>query len=293
MPIKNSEYNIQENITVNRQTLNEINTSGNYTWLDDNADQEAPEITQDDYENADIESPVEADEESDDDYEIENDSDYAGNKFSVKPIWILINGQIIWAASRYGFRLGPKEYLRRRIQLLLNFLAEEFPEKSYEDLLLSLQGFFVRDNDADTESSSWMNSLKTTGILYGEDNLLKDKIIPLSKFRVGQGKGKDTAQQLTRLPDTLEYLWLEHQLLKPERASQLNPLAWKNCKDWLIDGLNEFCRKINDFCFTFNNENDTEENAHGIGLKHIEFGYRESTIQRKRLEQWKKWWSQR
>ena len=290
MATKNSEYNIQGNITVNRQTLNEINVFGSYTWLDDNADQEAPEI---DYEDIDIESPVEANEESDDDYETENDSGYSIGNFSIKPIWILINGQIIWAASRYGFRLGPKEYLRRRIQLLLNFLAKEFPEKSYEDLLLSLQGFFVRDNNADAETSSWLNSLRSVGILYGEDKLLKDKIISLNKFRVGQGKGQDTTQKLTRLPDTLEYLWLEQQLLKPERSSQINPFDWKNCKNWLTSGLNEFCKKINDFCLIFDNENDVEENTQGIGLKHIKFGYKESTIQRKRLEKWKEWWKKR
>ena len=127
---------------------------------------------------------------------------------------------------------------------------------------------------------------------------MKDKIISLGKFRVTQGKGKNTAQKLdrlTRLPDTLEYLWLEHQLLKPERLSQLNPLDWKNCKSWLTNGLNEFCKKINDFCLIFDNENenDTGKSNQGIGLKNVEFGYKESTIQRKRLGKWKEWWSQK
>ena len=79
-------------------------------------------------------------------------------------------------------------------------------------MLLSLQGFFVLDNDNGNDSAYWMESLRNIGIVYG-----KGKVIAVSKFRAGKGESK--SRGLIRLQKYLEYLWLEHELAKPEHIS--------------------------------------------------------------------------
>ncbi len=144
-----------DNRAANKQI--EISSTSFIIYIDDNTDPEEPELTEEDF----IDSPLEAEEESED-YSDEYYS--SGESFSIQPIWILYEGQILWSASRYGFNLTSKEYFRRRLQILLDFLVRKFPGKSYGDLLLSLQGFFAKDN---TDSKGhWLASLKNSGIIY-------------------------------------------------------------------------------------------------------------------------------
>ena len=265
-----------ENKSLNREDYIQRNI---YIYVDDSTDQEEIELTEDDYDEA----PCEADEESEDD-----EDDYSGdtNTEAVQPIWILCEGQILWAASHYGFRLSAKEYFRRRVQSILDFLAGEFPDKSYGELLLSLQGFFVKDNDG--SKGNWLESLKNAGILYTNDRSMGYDIMPLGNLRAGKGKGKDSEDRSASLPENLEHLWLERELSKREHVSE-NPLLWKNCKGWILEGINEFCAEINELCNNFVSNNDEQ----GIGLKTMEFAYEEATLQRKKLKAWKEWWNRK
>ena len=86
--------------TLNRQV--ETATASFTNYIDDSKDPEELELTAEDL----TDEPLEADEESEDD----GGEYYGGTEsFSVQPIWILYEGQILWSASRYGFSLAPKE----------------------------------------------------------------------------------------------------------------------------------------------------------------------------------------
>ena len=66
---------------------------------------------------------------------------------------------------------------------------------------------------------------------------------------------------------------------------------WIYSKYWLLDGLNEFCAKVNTFCAdSFGQDENTSA---GLGLRQILFSYVESTVQRKRLKGWKEWYAER
>ncbi|MBQ9404081.1 MAG: hypothetical protein IJU15_03775, partial [Synergistaceae bacterium] len=103
-----------------------------FSFIDDLTDMAEPELTRDDV----IDSPGEADDlsEYEDEYDYDSDLEAESEKFissycviKIKPLWILHEGQLIWASSRHGFKLAEKEYFRRRLQTLLDFLADEFP----------------------------------------------------------------------------------------------------------------------------------------------------------------------
>ena len=64
-----------------------------------------------------------------------------------------------------------------------------------------------------------------------------------------------------------------------------SPLEWRKCKDWIL-GINDFLSNVND---KLNNL----VSSGGIGLKDVYFHYEESTIQRKYLGEWRKWWEAR
>ena len=261
--------------TDNRTTTKHVETATTSfaNFIDDSTDQKEPEPTKEDS----INNPEEADEETDD----ENyDEEYYGvtEAFSIQPIWILYEGQILWSASRYGFNIASKEYFRRRIQTLLDFLKGKFPGKSYGELLLSLQGFFARDNKS--SKGNWLDTLKNSGILYFDEGAGKYKVIPLGNFRAGKGQGKI-------LPGKIEALWLEHEFSGiANTQSDLD-----KHKASLIDNFKKFCAELNVLCGTFDTHED--EKQRGIGLKKIEFVYEESTLERKKFDNWKKLWSKR
>ena len=64
---------------------------------------------------------------------------------SIRPLWILYKGRLIWASGKLGRDLREREFFRRRIQAFLDFLADEFPDKSDEDRLLAMQGLFIKE----------------------------------------------------------------------------------------------------------------------------------------------------
>lgn len=274
-----------ENRTVNKNV--EITAASYASYIDDITDQEEPELTEEDS----LDSPEEANEESDDDND-NNDDDYysSSEALSVQPIWILYEGQILWSASHYGFNLASKEYFRRRIQTLLDFLRKKFPGKTYGELLLSLQGFFARDNES--SKGNWLDLLKNSGILYFDEGTNKYKIIPLGNFRASKGQGKI-------LPGKIEALWLEHEFSEIEKdAGEQTDI--EQYKASLIGNFKAFCSELSDKCSTFTSqeEDDSEEEGEtvkkrGIGIKKIEFVYEESTLDRKKFNDWKKLWSKR
>ena len=212
----------------------------------------------------------------------------------VKPIWMLCGGQILWSALHYrpNSKLPPREYLRRRLQLLLDFMAGEFPDKKPEERLLGLAGIFTQDSEGD----SWLDSLKSVGIICGGE------VVPLSRFRAGKGKGKKIKEGYSvPLPDNLVHLLLEREL---EHHKEAHPLAWKNCKGWLPEALRKFCAEINAFCDkNFEQEDGGEdpddtppEKKKGLGIRRIHFSYNEdSSINRNmnKLTSWKKWFARR
>ncbi len=265
-----------ENTAVNKQA--EITTASLTSYIDDLTDPEEPELTDEDS----LDEPLEAEEESEDD---SSGDDYGvAESFSIRPLWILYEGQILWAASHYGFNLTKKEYLRRRIQTLLDFLAKKFPRKSYGELLLSLQGFFAKDNES--SKGNWLDSLKNSGILYFDESTKKYQLMPLGKLRAGKGQGK-------LLPGKIESLWLEHEFSK--LTLSLSPKDFDKHKAPLIDSFKNFCAELNALCSIFDSEDDDseEEKSRGIGLKKTEFIYEESTLDRKKFLQWKKLWGER
>lgn len=265
-----------DNRTINKNV--EISTASFTNYIDDITDQEESELTQEDL----LDSPEEADEESDDD---KSDEDYGStDAFSIQPIWILYEGQILWSVSHYGFNLASKEYFRRRIQILLDFLADKFPDKSYGELLLSLQGFFARNNES--SKGNWLDSLKNSGILYFDEGTKKYEVMPLGNFRAGKGQGKI-------LPGKIESLWLEHEFSKLNGS--LSPKGFDKYKAQLIENFKSFCSKLNESCSIFDTDEDDseEEKSYGIGLKKTKFVYEESTLDRKKFGQWKKLWSER
>lgn len=266
-----------ENKAENKQTEN---TTGSFTsYIDDLADPQEPGLTDEDS----LDEPLEAEEESEDD---DSGDDYGvGKPFSVRPLWILCGGQILWAASHYGYYIAKKEYLRRRIQTLLDFLAQKFPGKNYGELLLSLQGFFVRDNES--SKGLWLDSLKNSGILYFDERTNKYQLMPLGNLRAGKGEGKI-------LPVKIESLWLEHEFSKLNPS--LSPKDFDKYKASLIDSFKKFCAELNALCRMFDSQEDNdsgEEKSRGIGLKKIEFVYGESTLHRKKFGEWKKLWSKK
>ena len=267
--------------TSTKHSLQEQIRNRGYSYVDNNTDINEIELTPEDYDDA----PYEADDLSDyEEGEELQDDIHISKRSGIQPIWLLYEGQILWATSNFGTRLAEKEYLRRRLQLLLNFLKGQFPDKSYDVLLLSLQGFFVRDNDNDEDAKYWLESLKNVGIIYGEG-----KILVLKNFRASKGESK--SRGLVRLPKYLEYLWLERELMKPENISD-KPFSWINCQRWLPDGLKSFCIEINEFCAMLDTQK-RDNNTHGLGLKRVEFGYMDSTLQRKRLKEWAQWWNKK
>ena len=83
----------------------------------------------------------------------------------------------------------------------------------------------------------------------------------LENPRAWKEMGKDYEESSTSLPGQLEYLLLERELSKKEHTSE-NPILWKNCKGWILEGINEFCAEINELCSKFVGNDDEQ----GIGL---------------------------
>lgn len=103
-------------------------TSRGYSYVDDNTLNDDDELTPEDYND---EAPDTADDRSE--YDDENAEDiHVRRRSSIRSLWVLYEGRIIWAASHYGFNIAEKEYLRSRLQLLLEFLHGEFPGVSWE-----------------------------------------------------------------------------------------------------------------------------------------------------------------
>ena len=258
--------------TKERKPIRERKRGSFTAYFDDIADPEELTLTDEDS----LDHPLEADEESED----ENVSDDYGVAVSsgIQPLWILCGGQMLWAASRYGFNLAPKEYFRRRIQILLDFLAKKFPRKSYGELLLSLQGFFAKDGES--SKGGWLDSLKTSGILYFDERKKKYELMPLGNLRAGKGQGKGK-----ELPKQLESLWLEQEL------SAIGHNDPEKMKARLIDDFKKFCSELNDLCSVFDSQEEEEsekgKKIYGIGLKKIEFAYEESSLDRKKIIEWK------
>ena len=257
--------------TTEHKHIRERNTGSFISYIEGTADPDEIDLTEEDS----LDNPSEADEESEDE---SGGDDYAVPKsFSVQPLWILYGGQILWAASHYGFNLAPKEYFRRRIQALLDFLAKKFPRKGYGELLLSLQGFFVRDGES--SKGRWLESLKSSGILYFDEGTKKYCVIPLTKLRAEKGQGKS-------LPGKIESLWLESELAKINPS--VSPKDFNKYKAPLIDSFKKFCAELNGLCSVFDSQ---EEGSSGVlGLKRTEFVYEESTLDRKKFVEWKKLW---
>ena len=259
---------------------------GGADYMPDNTALEQPELGPEDDIDFEAEDPADYEDEPHSDDESGDDPE-ASRRKTVIPIWMLCGDQILWSAQYYrpSSKLPPREYLRRRLQLLLGFLSREFPGRKPEELLLSLRGFFTQDD----EGGAWMDTLKTVGIVCG------GQILPLGKFRAGRGKGKQAEGNSIPLPEHLEYLWLSREL---EHHPEANPLDWKNCKRWLPEGLREFCRAVNTFCAkNFGREDDAEDGGRrksrgrGLGIKPVNFSYNDdpTVMQRKRLGGWKKW----
>ena len=277
MELRLTNKNKSDNRHVNREDYIQ---RGDTVYVDDNTDPQEPELTDEDS----IDAPAEADEESDDDDGMP-ETEGTG---SITPVWILYGDQIIWSASRYGFRIAPKEYFRRRIQALLDFLASRFPGKSYSELLISLQGFFANDNES--SNGGWLDSLKNAGIIYFDESTREYKVMPVKNLRAGKGQGKNN-----EMPKRLEALLLEYELTRIKNASGNRP-DWEKCRDILLDCFKKFCDEINNFCSTFETHEEVEtqkgKKIYGIGLKKIAFSYEESTLDRKKLNSWKKRWAE-
>lgn len=279
MPMIFTNETRTDNRTINKNV--EISTASFTNYIDDITDPEEPELTDEDL----LDNPEEADEESEDN---NSNEDYgSAEAFSIQPVWILYEGQILWSVSRYGFNLASKEYFRRRILILLDFLAKKFPGKTYGELLLSLQGFFAKDNES--SKGGWLDSLKNSGILYFNEGTKKYEVMPLGNFRAGKGQGKEK-----ELPGKIESLWLEHEFSRIERDSGLHSDIEKH-KSSLIGNFKNFCSELNVLCSIFDSqeEDSNGERTHGIGLKKIEFVYEESTLGQKKFDNWKKLWSKR
>lgn len=232
--------------------------------------------------------------------------------FTVRPLWILYKGRLMWASSSIGRDVQVRELFRRRIQAFLDFLVTEkqFPDKSDEDRLLAMQGLFVmkkektsesikpnaenvpaptlrdiepenmegseedEDNQNGKDKTTWLERLDGVGIIYGEG-----KILPLSALRTGVGQRQES------FPEPLAHLWLERELEK--RPYEKEPLNWENCKEWIvkIEGFYEAVSKqLNSF--------QEEVEGSGLGLQKRNFAYNEDTLQHKHLVEWKKWWSE-
>ena len=245
-------------------------------------------------------------------------------RMSARPLWLLYNNQLLWAVSDFGFHIQQREYFRQLIQKLLDFLVKEFPNKSSEELLLSLCGFFVKNGDKKSDKNSeensseepeitiyeteeskakeevnesvldnqekksgnWLNSFGSAGIVYG-----KNKILLIRSLRASKGQGK--AVQSVNLPEGIEHLWLERELAKPEnQLGNKNPLGWAHFYKQGADGtmftnLLAFCKKINS---AFDDEDNEKLNI--LGLRKIEFNYTEDIHKGgtpTKLTMWQSW----
>lgn len=270
-----SQVRTNETRTYSRQEhkQTEIVTTSFTKYIDDTTDPDETDLTDEDS----IDAPPEANEESDDE---NGGEDYAApESFSIQPIWILYEGQILWGASRYGFNIAPKEYFRRRIQTLLDFLAERFPDRNYGELLLSLQGFFAKDSES--SKRGWLESLKNSGILYFDERTEKFCVMSIANLRAGKGQGKI-------LPGKLESLWLESELAKIDTSS--GSKDFKKYKAALTESYKKFCADLNEMCGIFashEEEGADKSKISSIGLKKIEFVYEERTLANK-ISEWKK-----
>ncbi len=190
----------------------------------------------------------------------------------IHPLWLLYKGRLIWAGARLGRDIPEREFFRRRVQMFLDFLAGEFPDKSDEDRLLAMQKLFMEEKKG--KDTAWLSRLDRDGIVYSDG-----KIISLKALITGQGGG---GQGNDSCPKALLLMWLERELKNHPGES---PLDWKNCKSWIM-GINDFLSKVNDALNHF-------IDSGGIGLKKRSFHYLESTIQRRRLGEWKKMLNER
>lgn len=196
---------------------------------------------------------------------------------SIRPLWLLYKGRLVWAGARLGRDIREREFFRRRIQAFLDFLADEFPDKSDEDRLLAMQGLFMEEKEKqgnEGASTAWLDHLGEDGIVYGEGKILSLKMLRTKTG--GGGRGGDSC------PRHLLLLWLDRELKKRPGES---PLEWKNCQDWIM-GINDFLSLVNDRL-------NSLVSSGGIGLKERHFHYEVSTVQRRHLGEWKKWWEAR
>lgn len=234
----------------------------------DDSEENAPEEDTDALENDDGDGDCEQ-------YDPSNDSgdmpDFSYTALQ-RPIWLLFNEQLLWAADRPGYRLAEYERLRRKLQALLDYLSSVFPEKEPFERLLLLRGYFVAgENKKGT----------TTGSVFGNDDALSSKTIvwpggtmSLKELQSTRGKGRGT-----RLPDALEFALIRREL--PKHLDVKTPLGWRYCKGWVMETLGAVCEHLN----------DQIEKIHVLaGIAQRTFGYTEDSITKggnTRLSKWK------
>lgn len=122
--------------------LRELSRNSAKVFYDDNV------LTEE--QRADDEPDIDTNDTYDED-EQQDTADVRIDDFSVggaQPIWLLYNGQILWAGERTGHGVNAMNQFRRRLQSYLDVLRVEFKGlKGVEDadLLEALHGFFKKD----------------------------------------------------------------------------------------------------------------------------------------------------
>ena len=284
-----------------------------------------PGGTLDPLQEPDDEILIDLNDESDDDLQEwldEERPDFPRGR-TAHPLWLLYGGQILWATDDIRFNTKELEFFRRRLQHLLYFLLNEFPNYENKEawLLLALQGFFVRNHPKKKEAKrksdpkGWTKHLATVGIV-----LENGTILPLVELIASQGQGKQAEGRAAGLPNMLLNLWFERELVAPleelreKEISNFKHGAILNIKSlWqemrlrrddekigrgaslkeIARKLKEFCKKLNDYCDTFvpeteEDEKTRKEKSFDLGLRARRFDYSEDvrTIDNA-IERWK------
>lgn len=209
----------------------------------------------------------------------------------IRPVWIYIDGRILWCNRQFGFHIRFCEGYRWMIESFLreiNLLGGPFRNPSPSLLFGFFPAAWIRawpmiseDEDDEEESgdlqasagknslSTKLKNLNTVGIILPGFGLF-----PLSVFWAGPGK------KTISLPKTLERIWVRDAFAKRGLDTSF---TWKDVKDWLPGECERFADSVQDLL---------QKLLPRLNDKDLPKAPDQSTLQKKKLKLFRKYLSE-
>lgn len=179
------------------------------------------------------------------DFSEEEDNEYSETEplgiteGKIRPVWIYIDGRILWCNRQFGFHIRFCEGYRWMIESFLreiNLLGGPFRNPSPSLLFGFFSAAWIRawpmitEDEEKVSLGSKLRYLNSVGIILPEFGLF-----PLSVFRTGKGHKNGS------IPKGLEKAWVKYEFKKRGLDTSF---TWKDVKGWLPGECEEFADSV-------------------------------------------------